>query len=70
MTEAKKKARELVDKYVYHVESYSSEGQLENAKTCSLILVDEIIENIVNINVNYGGSWTYWQEVRSEIKAI
>jgi hypothetical protein len=70
MTEAKKKARELVDKYVYHVESYSSEGQLENAKTCSLILVDEIIENIVNTNVNYGGSWTYWQEVRSEIKAI
>ena len=77
MTEAKKKANELVDKYVYHVESYSSEGQLENAKTCSLILVDEILKsNPCCEDSDRGGNfqWAsneyFWQEVKREIKAI
>jgi predicted Ser/Thr protein kinase len=37
---AKQKANELVDRYVEYVEAYSSQGQIENAKTCALIAVE------------------------------
>lgn len=72
MTAAKKKARELVDKYFEYVEAYSSEGQLENAKTCSLIAVNEIIEFLVQASeyLAFPEQIKYWQEVKSEIKSI
>jgi len=40
------------------------------AKQCALIAVDEIIGNIVNTSIDYGASWTYWQQVKQEIEAL
>jgi hypothetical protein len=62
MTEAKKKANELVDKYIEYVEAYSSQGQLENAKICALILVNEILA-LDSIPM-------FWVDVKREIQAI
>jgi LPS O-antigen subunit length determinant protein (WzzB/FepE family) len=67
MTAAKKKANELVDRYIEYVEAYSSEGQLENAKTCAIIAVNEVLDNLED---HTGEDIKYWQEVKSEIKAI
>ena len=64
---AKQKANELVDRYVEYVEAYSSQGQIENAKICALIAVDEMIE------VTYAATrstYEYWLDVKREIKAI
>ena len=64
---AKQKANELVDRYVEYVEAYSSQGQIENAKICALILVNEMIE------VTYAETrptYEYWLDVKGEIKAI
>ncbi|MCF8255026.1 MAG: hypothetical protein K9J84_10665 [Bacteroidia bacterium] len=64
---AKQKANELVDKYLEYVEAYSSQGQIENAKICSLIAVEELIE------ITYAASrseYEYWLDVKREIKAI
>jgi hypothetical protein len=68
MTAAKKKANELVDRYLEYVEAYSSEGQIENAKTCAIIAVNEIllitwVDSILTVQ-------EFWQEVKSEIKSI
>ena len=68
MTAAKKKANELVDRYVEYVEAYSSQGQIENAKICALIAVNEIllitwVDSILTVQ-------EFWQEVKSEIKSI
>ena len=59
---AKQKANELVDRYVEYVEAYSSESQLENAKTCALIAVNEILK-LDSVNM-------FWEDVKREIKAI
>jgi len=67
MNAAKQKANELVDKYVEYVEAYSSQGQIENAKICALIAVNEMIE------VTYAATrstYEYWLDVKREIKAI
>ena len=62
MTAAKKKANELVDRYLEYVEAYSSEGQIENAKTCAIIAVNEILK-LDSVNM-------FWEDVKREIKAI
>lgn len=36
------KAKELIDKHVYYVQSATAFGQLENAKACALITVEQI----------------------------
>jgi len=64
---AKQKANELVDRYVEYVEAYSSQGQIENAKICALIAVNEMIE------VTYAATrstYEYWLDVKREIQAI
>jgi predicted HAD superfamily Cof-like phosphohydrolase len=64
---AKDKANELVDRYLEYVEAYSSQGQLENAKICALIAVEELIE------ITYAASrseYEYWLDVKRYIKAI
>ena len=58
---AKQKANELVDRYLEYVEAYSSESQLENAKICALIAVNEILKLDL---------YPFWEDVKSEIKAI
>ena len=72
MTAAKKKANELVDRYLEYVEAYSSEGQLENAKVCALILVSEIMEFLVQASeyLAFPEQIKFWQEVKREIKTI
>jgi hypothetical protein len=68
MSAAKQKANELVDRYVEYVEAYSSQGQIENAKICALIAVNEIllitwVDSILTVQ-------EFWQEVKREIQAI
>ena len=82
---AKEKARDLVDKFVYHVQSITDWGQLNNAKECALIAVDECIESTKQLihhytkgnNERYASiylsmslSVQYWQEVKNEINKI
>jgi uncharacterized protein with FMN-binding domain len=67
---AKQKANELVDRYVEYVEAYSSQGQIENAKICALIAVDEITSIKLLWYQSDDEELRYWQEVKSEIKAI
>jgi hypothetical protein len=59
---AKQKANELVDRYIQYVEAYSSQGQIENAKICALIAVDEIL-SLDSIPM-------FWVDVKREIQAI
>ena len=58
----KQKANELVDRYVEYVEAYSSQGQIENAKICALIAVNEILA-LDSIPM-------FWVDVKREIQAI
>jgi hypothetical protein len=58
----KEKATELVNKHFDYVEAWSASNQLENAKQCALITVNEIIEYIILSE--------YWVEVETEIKKI
>ena len=62
MSAAKQKANELVDKYIQYVEAYSSQGQIENAKICALIAVNEILA-LDSIPM-------FWVDVKREIQAI
>jgi hypothetical protein len=62
MSAAKQKANELVDRYVEYVEAYSSQGQIENAKICALIAVNEILA-LDSIPM-------FWVDVKREIQAI
>ena len=58
----KEKANELVYKHFEFVEAWSVSNQIENAKQCALITVNEIIEYIILSE--------YWVEVKTEIKKI
>jgi hypothetical protein len=70
MTE-KQKANELVDRYVEYVEAYSSQGQIENAKICALIAVNEMLDFHNNMFITEGSAaYQYWQDVKREIQAI
>ena len=57
----KEKAKELFDKHFEFVEALSASNQIENAKKCALITVNEILNYIPQ---------TYWFEVEKEIKKI
>jgi len=64
---AEEKARELVDKYLYHVEAFSAQGQLEAAKKCALIAVEELIEVTHDATRS---TYLYWLDVQSEIHLL
>ena len=77
MSNAKEKAKELVEKYIYYVEAITSNGQIENTKKCALIAVDEIIKsNPCKINYEGLGNCSlndnseYWIEVKKEIEIL
>jgi hypothetical protein len=57
----KEKAKELVYKHFEFVEAWSGSNQIENAKQCALITVNEIL--LIDSN-------KYWNEVKKEIKKI
>lgn len=59
---AKEKAQELFDKHFDFVEAWSESNQLENAKQCALITVNEILSDVITS--------TFWNEVKTEIKKI
>jgi len=78
MTEQKKKAKELIDKFSPHSHSdwhddggWNNVQLLENAKQCAILCVDEIISELAEINNNesfnvskYGN---FWQQVKEII---
>jgi hypothetical protein len=57
----KEKAKNLVNKHFDYVEAWSASNQIENAKKCALITVNEIL--LID-------STKYWNEVKTEIKKI
>lgn len=61
----KEKAKELVYKHFEFVEAWSGSNQIENAKQCALITVDELL-----LLVTYQPTIDYWNEVKTEIKKI
>jgi len=76
----KEKAKELVKKYIYYVEAITSNGQIENAKKCALIAVDEIldlkllffqpqIDKSNKIKTN-NSQVEYWVQVKKEIEIL
>ena len=66
-TEAREKAKELIDK-MYAVHSNSvSEITFYFAKQCALVAVDEIIK-IIPKNNGWESTLDYWKEVREEIE--
>jgi hypothetical protein len=76
----KEKAKELVERFseYSHTEFISYRGgyqldtQIQNAKQCALIAVDEIIANIepsASMDV-IAARIEYWQEVKTEIQAL
>jgi hypothetical protein len=74
---AKQKANELVDRYVEYVEAYSSQGQIENAKICALIAVNEIVKRTRSVDTMPpncqkidDNTKEYWLDVKREIQAI
>jgi hypothetical protein len=58
----KEKATELVNKHFDYVEAWSVSNQIENAKQCALITVNEILSDVITS--------TFWNAVKTEIKKI
>jgi nitrogenase molybdenum-iron protein alpha/beta subunit len=66
----KEKAEELVLKYLRLQEPNYNWFHKGLAKQCALIAVDEILSTIVSTPTDYGASWTYWEQVKTEINNI
>lgn len=71
----KEKAIELFEKHFEFVEALSASNQIENAKQCALITVDEIIKaNPHSTPTIYGvppySTIKYWEEVKQEIDQL
>ena len=65
----KEKASELVDKYRNYIISFLSDTKKEkNAKTASLIAVEEIINALRNINEI--DETVFWLDVKQEIEKL
>ena len=70
----REKAKQIIDKYIPLVESFTEIGRLENAKKCALITVDEMIDYLNHIILQEYGhkkidiGQSYWQEVKQEIQ--
>ena len=62
----KEKAKELLDAML----GFKDEYHQYLAQKCAIIAVDEIIKQKVNTPNDYGASWTYWMQVKEEIKKI
>ena len=72
---AKEKAKELVEKFReyshtdfnYTRGGYQVDTQIQNAKMCALIAVDEILNNDNNFFNTYSQN-DYWLQVKQEIE--
>jgi len=71
----KEKALELVDKYIplslRLYSDYEWVEEIDSAKQCALIAVDELIEFAYNYtDYNEKSTKEYWQEVKQEIEKL
>lgn len=69
------KALQLIDAFDEYAESRISDNgrgfdKKYCSKQCALIAVDEILSTIISTSTNYGASWTYWTQVKQEIKRL
>lgn len=68
----KEKAKELVEKFtfasIYFANGY--DGALLNAKTCALIVVDEIIKTFRKDLPEIGLGKGFWYNVKQEIEKL
>jgi hypothetical protein len=69
MSNPKEKATELVNKHFDYVEAWSVSNQLENARQCALITVNEI-QIYLNEVMLPNPFDQYLYEVKTEIKKI
>lgn len=69
----KEKAKELIEMFIFFASNegttedgfiYSDEMQMFNAKQCALIAVDEILEECLQLKVEY------WEQVKQEIENL
>ena len=66
-----KEANELVEKFTNLYQGINLGFAKKHwAKQSALILVDKIIATIVCTPTDYGASWTYWMQVKTEIESI
>ena len=69
----KEKAKKLVDKYQsgYTINgfNYQFQNDLEDAKQCAIIAVDEILNTIEQIFETFEER-KYWNEVKNEIELL
>jgi hypothetical protein len=74
----KEKAKELVERFseyshtefIYYRGGYQIDTQIQNAKQCALLAVDEILKLVSDELYLYYKDFIYWQEVKTEIKAL
>lgn len=67
----KEKAEELFQLFLPFVQSSEYIEEIKyKCKQCSLISVDEIIKQNVSNPTDYGASWTYWMQVKTEIEKL
>jgi len=61
----KEKAKNLFDLHFEYVQAITSQGQIDNAKECALITVDELIFEAADED-----DIKWFKEVKAEIKKI
>ncbi len=68
----KEKAKEIVNKFYYYVESFTESQQKKNAKQCALISIElKLDSNFLFSNIEYGEeSSEYWEQVKKEIEIL
>ena len=67
----KEKATELVNKHFDYVEAWSVSNQLENAKQCALITVNEMLDFRNALYINEGSlAHQYLLDIKTEIEKI
>jgi hypothetical protein len=70
------KAKELIIKYQYAVRFDESEtgyfANMHSVKECALILVNENIETLEVLNLDFDVSWQikWWEHVKQEIEKL
>jgi nucleoside-triphosphatase THEP1 len=70
---AKRKAKELIDKYYIICQEFTEEIQCSiQAKQCALIAIDEILEDdVYDMSEElFEKRINYWQEVKHEINQL
>lgn len=67
----REKAKELVSKYVnFTKQSTGANGTIYNSKQCTLITIDEIMQELDKDSGNYDIALDYWKEVKQEIEKL